>query len=141
LVKLLRISIKLAIYDKISYLCIELGDDSLGKEFYEKSQKIKSMLQKLSAPQPVASEKPEIVESPAPTEEPTKPVEESKVKKATIPEPPKPEKKEKPKVQIALPPPPPPHGPSKVPEALEKEIGLKKKLVLKNRLYHRHREH
>ncbi len=113
-------------FDKISYLCIELGDDSLGKEFYEKSQKIKSMLQKLSAPQPVASEKPELVESPAPTEEPIKPVEESKVKKPTIPEPPKTEEKEKPKVPIAVPPPPPPPGLSKEPGASEKEIGLKK---------------
>ncbi len=78
-------------FDKISELCIELGDDSLGKEFYEKSQKIKSMLQKLSAPQPVPPEEPKIVESPVSTEKPIKPVEESKVKKPTIPEPPKPE--------------------------------------------------
>ena len=78
-------------FDKISDLCIELGDDSLGKEFYEKSQKIKSMLQKLNARQPVPPEEPKIVKSSAPIEEPTKPVEESKVKKPTIPEPPKPE--------------------------------------------------
>ena len=117
-------------FDKISDLCIELGDDSLGKEFYEKSQKIKSMLQKLSAPQPVPPEEPKIVESSAPTVEPTKPVEESKVKKPTIPEPPKPEEQEKPKVPIAVPPPPPPPlGPSKVPEVLEKEIDLKKSAI------------
>ncbi len=116
------------LFDKISYLCIELGDDSLGKEFYEKSQKIKSMLEKLSAPQPVPSEKPKIVESSTPTEEATKPVEKSKVKKPTIPEPPKPEEKEKPKIPTAVPPPPPPppHGPSKEPEASKNEIGLKK---------------
>lgn len=116
------------LFDKISYLCIELGDDSLGKEFYEKSQKIKSMLKKLSAPQPVPPEEPKIVESSTPIEESTKPVEKSKVKKPTIPKPPKPEEKEKekPKVSIAVPPPPPPHGPSKVPEASEKEISLKK---------------
>ena len=95
------------LFDKISYLCIELGDDSLGKEFYEKSQKIKSMLEKLSAPQPVPSEKPKIVESSTPTEESTKPVEKSKVKKPTIPEPLKPEEKEKPKIPTAVPPPPP----------------------------------
>jgi GTPase SAR1 family protein len=89
-------------FDKISDLCIELGDDSLGKEFYEKSQKIKSMLQKLSTP-----------------------VEESKVKKPTIPEPQKTEEQEKPKIQIGVPP-PPPHGPSKVPEVSKKEINLKK---------------
>ena len=40
------------LFDKISYLCIELGDDSLGKEFYEKSQKIKEMLNKVGAPPP-----------------------------------------------------------------------------------------
>ncbi len=116
------------LFDKISYLCIELGDDSLGKEFYEKSQKIKSMLKKLSAPQPVPPEEPKIVESSTPIEESTKPAEKSKVKKPTIPKPPKPEEKEKekPKVSIAVPPPPPPHGPSKVPEASEKEISLKK---------------
>ncbi|MFX0008072.1 MAG: ADP-ribosylation factor-like protein [Promethearchaeota archaeon] len=34
------------LFDKISYLCIELGDDSLGKEFFEKSQKIIEMLEK-----------------------------------------------------------------------------------------------
>ena len=107
-------------FDKISDLCIELGDDSLGKEFYEKAQKIKSMLKKLSAPQPMASEKPKIVESPASTEEPIKPVEESKVKKPTIPKPQKPEEKEKPKVPIAAPPPPPPRGLSKLPEEKEK---------------------
>jgi small GTP-binding protein len=103
-------------FDKISDLCIELGDDSLGKEFYEKSQKIKSMLQKLSAPQPVPPEEPKVIESSAPSEEPTKPVEESKVKKPTIPESPKPEEQEKPKVPIAAPPPPPPHVPPKEPK-------------------------
>ncbi|MFX1454494.1 MAG: ADP-ribosylation factor-like protein [Promethearchaeota archaeon] len=40
------------LFDKISYLCIELGDDSLGKEFFEKSQKIKTMLNKIGAPPP-----------------------------------------------------------------------------------------
>ncbi len=40
------------LFDKISYLCIELGDDSLGKEFFEKSQKIKEMLEQVGAPQP-----------------------------------------------------------------------------------------
>ncbi len=117
-------------FDKISYLCIELGDDSLGKEFYEKSQKIKSMLQKLSAPQPVPQEKPKIAESSAPSEEPTKPVEEIKVNKPIIPEPKKLEEQEKPKVPIAVPPPPPPPppplGPSKIPEASKNEIDLKK---------------
>jgi GTPase SAR1 family protein len=40
------------LFEKISDLCIELGDDSLGKEFFDKAQKIKSMLQKVGAPQP-----------------------------------------------------------------------------------------
>jgi signal recognition particle receptor subunit beta len=40
------------LFDKISDLCIELGDDSLGKEFFEKSQKIKVMLEQVGAPQP-----------------------------------------------------------------------------------------
>jgi len=40
------------LFDKISDLCIELGDDSLGREFFDKSQKIKDMLNKVGAPQP-----------------------------------------------------------------------------------------
>ncbi|MFW9880844.1 MAG: ADP-ribosylation factor-like protein [Candidatus Thorarchaeota archaeon] len=40
------------LFDKISYLCIDLGDDSLGKEFFEKSQKIKTMLEQVETPQP-----------------------------------------------------------------------------------------
>ena len=40
------------LFDKISYLCIDLGDDSLGKEFFDKSQKIKAMLEQVGAPQP-----------------------------------------------------------------------------------------
>ncbi|MHA1756644.1 MAG: ADP-ribosylation factor-like protein, partial [Promethearchaeota archaeon] len=35
------------LFEKISDLCIELGDDSLGREFYEKAQKIKNMLKKI----------------------------------------------------------------------------------------------
>ena len=41
------------LFDKISDLCIELGDDSLGREFFDKSQKIKDMLKKVGAPPPV----------------------------------------------------------------------------------------
>jgi ADP-ribosylation factor-like protein 1 len=37
-------------FEKISDLCIELGDDSLGREFYEKGKKIKDMLKKSKAP-------------------------------------------------------------------------------------------
>ena len=43
------------LFDKISYLCIELGDDSLGKEFYEKSQKIRTMLEQVGAPPPTSA--------------------------------------------------------------------------------------
>ena len=31
-------------FEKIADLCIEIGDDSLGKEFYEKSIKLKALL-------------------------------------------------------------------------------------------------
>ncbi len=40
------------LFDKISDISIQLGDDSLGKEFYDKSQKIKDMLKKVGAPPP-----------------------------------------------------------------------------------------
>ena len=62
-------------FEKISDLCIELGDDSLGKEFYEKSQKIKTMLQAASIPQT------------EPVQEPPKPIE---APPKTIATPPKP---------------------------------------------------
>jgi hypothetical protein len=31
-------------FEKIADICIELGDDSLGKEFYEKSEKLNKIL-------------------------------------------------------------------------------------------------
>ncbi|MFX1363517.1 MAG: ADP-ribosylation factor-like protein [Promethearchaeota archaeon] len=40
------------LFDKISDLCIDLGDDSLGREFFEKSQKIKEMLKKVGPSPP-----------------------------------------------------------------------------------------
>ena len=65
------------LFEKISDLCIDLGDDTLGKEFYEKFTKIKEMLDKVGAPQqPPAVEpmKPEIPKpTPPPTVEPMKP--------------------------------------------------------------------
>ena len=90
-------------FEKISDLCLELGDDSLGKEFYEKSQKIKSMLKAASTPQaepvdaplmPVetppkpeeASPKPEEA-SPKPEEASPKPVEASPKPVLTPPKP------------------------------------------------------
>lgn len=50
------------LFEKISDLCIELGDDSLGREFYEKAQKILSMLKKVSSmpSEPKAQETPEV---------------------------------------------------------------------------------
>ncbi|MFX1391511.1 MAG: ADP-ribosylation factor-like protein [Promethearchaeota archaeon] len=56
------------LFDKISDLCIELGDDSLGKEFFEKSQKIKDMLKKVGAPPPVSANPIEPEERKAPLE-------------------------------------------------------------------------
>ncbi|TXT53280.1 MAG: Small GTP-binding domain protein [Promethearchaeota archaeon] len=56
------------LFERISDLCIELGDDSLGREFYEKSQKIKNMLEKagiqeeVEKKEPVKPEKEEIEE-------------------------------------------------------------------------------
>ncbi|MFX1445349.1 MAG: ADP-ribosylation factor-like protein, partial [Promethearchaeota archaeon] len=54
------------LFEKISDLCIELGDDSLGREFYEKSEKIRQMLQKVGAPEqpPVVSEFKEPISKP-----------------------------------------------------------------------------
>jgi len=43
------------LFEKISDLCIELGDDSLGREFFEKSQKIITMLQQISTPRPTTT--------------------------------------------------------------------------------------
>ncbi|MFX1321990.1 MAG: ADP-ribosylation factor-like protein, partial [Promethearchaeota archaeon] len=54
------------LFEKISDLCIELGDDSLGREFFEKAQKIKTMLQKVGAPQPTPA-------TPLETDTPRKP--------------------------------------------------------------------
>ena len=85
------------LFDKISYLCIELGDDSLGKEFYEKSQKIRTMLEQVGAPPPTsASPENEIkkdLKIPENSEEviDSKPVNLSETKKTQQPsEPPKP---------------------------------------------------
>jgi len=63
------------IFEKISDLCIELGDDSLGREFFEKSQKIKSMLQQVSPPQPAAptTAEPKKAKLPEKTPIPTEP--------------------------------------------------------------------
>ncbi|MFW9990098.1 MAG: ADP-ribosylation factor-like protein, partial [Candidatus Odinarchaeota archaeon] len=67
------------LFDKISDLCIDLGDDSLGREFFEKSQKIKEMLKKVGAPPPTPA-------SPITKEEPEKIIVQKELEK---PEPPK----------------------------------------------------
>ena len=69
-------------FEKISDLCIELGDDSLGKEFYEKSQKIKTMLQAASTPQTGPVQEP-----PTPKEETPKPIETPPTPKEELPKP------------------------------------------------------
>ncbi|TFF96684.1 MAG: GTP-binding protein [Promethearchaeota archaeon] len=94
------------LFEKISDLCIELGDDSLGREFYDKAQKIKSMLAKVGAEEPPTSEE-EIKEEPSPPPESPKPSEAAEAP-ATAPEP------KQPTI-----PSPPPKGPSVKP-ALEK---------------------
>ena len=50
-------------FEKISDLCIELGDDSLGKEFDEKAQKIRNMLQQASKSQEILVKEPKTIES------------------------------------------------------------------------------
>ncbi len=117
------------IFEEISDLCIELGDDSLGREFFEKSQKIKNMLQQVSPPQPkevpISTEK--VATEPKPFEKPPlppdlrKPLDEQislKVQKEpvriieeeSVPE--TPGKK-------AIPPPPPPKEPIAEPKSLQ----------------------
>ena len=88
------------LFDKISDLCIELGDDSLGKEFFDKSQKIKDMLDKVGAPPPTPAmpieheeqKSPVIAELPTQIEQPIPPMEPPK----TQPLPPKLPPKEQP---------------------------------------------
>jgi small GTP-binding protein len=129
-------------FEKISDLCIELGDDSLGKEFYEKSQKIKTLLQQSSSAQKAPVDQPKAIETspkvieppkpkeeppepkeepPEPKEEPPKPKEESPVlKKVAMPGGPKIEDLIKPKVPIAVPPPSGP--PKKIPDVKKEQL-------------------
>jgi len=122
------------LFEKISDLCIELGDDSLGREFYDKAQKIKSMLAKVGAEEPPSSEE-EIKEEPSPPPESPKPTEAAEApatapepKQPTIPSPPpeSPKPTEATEAPATAPEPkqptipsPPPKGPSVKP-ALEK---------------------
>ena len=68
------------LFEKISYLCLELGDDSLGREFYEKAQKIKGLLQKTSQPTPTPAKE-------TPTKTPDKEPTTTPEKEPTIPTP------------------------------------------------------
>ncbi|MHA1413863.1 MAG: ADP-ribosylation factor-like protein [Promethearchaeota archaeon] len=77
------------LFEKISDLCLELGDDSLSKEFFEKANKIKTMLRKVETT---------VVETPKEPEE---------KKEETIEKPPE-LKKEKVEVEKPLKAPPPP---------------------------------
>jgi small GTP-binding protein len=102
------------LFEKISDLCIELGDDSLGREFFQKAQKIKAMLGKTTKPVQAPPE-PEI--TPPPVE---------KVKVATTPMPPPIKTEKKPVVQ-QLPPqnmkkPTLPPGPSPTPEETSETV-------------------
>jgi small GTP-binding protein len=86
-------------FEKISDLCIELGDDSLGKEFDEKAQKIRNMLQQASKSQKILVGEPKTIESiaevqritpkavePSPKVEPSPPIIEPKTLEETPPE-------------------------------------------------------
>jgi small GTP-binding protein len=113
------------LFDKISYLCVELGDDSLGKEFFEKSQKIKTMLEQVGVPQPTPAfqiesdraEQTKVRESSAPPIEVVKPEMKTPIESSQIPKPPSPK----------LPPPEPKKDQDKVMESqpINNEIGLK----------------
>ncbi|MFW9941567.1 MAG: ADP-ribosylation factor-like protein, partial [Candidatus Thorarchaeota archaeon] len=87
------------LFDKISYLCVELGDDSLGKEFFEKSQKIKNMLEQVGAPPPTPAfqietdrtEQTKISKRTAPTIEVAKPEPKVPIEKSERTQPPSPQ--------------------------------------------------
>jgi small GTP-binding protein len=56
------------LFEKISELCLELGDDAYSKEFYEKAQEVKNLVQKQEV-----SEQPIIAETP-PLPQPSQPL-------------------------------------------------------------------
>jgi small GTP-binding protein len=112
------------LFEKISDLCIELGDDSLGREFFEKSQKIISMLKQISVPQPTTAPPPKVQQT-QPSEAPPAP----KVEISVPPEKLKPsreleEPKEKPMVLKK------PNLPEKVP-TLEPKVFTEPKQMIK----------
>jgi len=52
------------LFEKIGDMCIDLGDDVLSKEFFNKAEKIKEMLKKAGAEPPKVIEPPKVAESP-----------------------------------------------------------------------------
>jgi small GTP-binding protein len=102
-------------FEKISDLCIELGDDSLGREFYDKAAKIKEMLNKVKTP---------LAEEEAQSEE-VEPLTPTPVLKE------KPEVKKEPPMEKLTPPPLPPKPPvaQKEPLSPQEEEQLRKPRV------------
>ena len=76
----------IALFEKISDLCIELGDDTLSKDFYEKAQKMKEMLEKAGTkiPEPVETIEPAPSPEVSEGDEVSKPMESSEVEVPTI---------------------------------------------------------
>ncbi|MFX1382852.1 MAG: ADP-ribosylation factor-like protein [Promethearchaeota archaeon] len=52
------------LFEKIGDLCIDLGDDVLSKEFFNKAEKIKNMLEKASIEPPKVAEPPKVIRTP-----------------------------------------------------------------------------
>ena len=83
------------LFEKISDLCIELGDDGLGKEFYQKSQKIKKILKleeeeeapEAEIPEPSAPADNEVEEKPEKAPQGPPPAPKTETPEAEIPEP------------------------------------------------------
>ncbi len=101
------------LFEKISDLCIDLGDDVLSKEFFNKAEKIKQMLKKSSIELPKVSEPPKSPETP-----PIAPPPESPETPPIAPPPKSPERpsitspSKSPERPSITPPPKPPESPS-----------------------------
>jgi GTPase SAR1 family protein len=96
----------LTLFEKIADLSIDLGDDSLGKEFHEKAEKIREIVKKMETTQVEIVKTPEVAE-----EEATEPVTPPAPPPASPTEPPKP-----PEAGPVAPPAPPPAVPTKPPK-------------------------
>ncbi|MFX1394355.1 MAG: hypothetical protein ACFFAH_12380, partial [Promethearchaeota archaeon] len=118
----------LLLFQKISDLCIELGDDSLGREFYDKAEKIKEILSSAEVIETTieSSEESEISEPLPPPPPPTPKAPEipkESQQSETLKAPPSPSKapeipKESQQSETLKPPP----SPLKAPEILKKPI-------------------